>query len=248
MSWDLNVDGRIVDVRVRRSKRARRASVCVAPGEPVEVVLPQRMAERHVAEILAEKQQWIRRQLRRVSAFEAREDELGLDRPGVVWVHGHPVTVDDQLTPSERSSEESVLRWYRREARRRIARLLEREARLLEVAPGRLSIRDPKTRWGSCSSGGGLSFSWRLLLAPLAVLDYVVVHELCHLRELNHSPAFWRHLERARPAHRVQSDWLGRYGHELHRYRPVLGPPVGTQLTLELDRPALTSLPDRRPA
>jgi predicted metal-dependent hydrolase len=115
----------------------------------------------------------------------------------------------------------AVERWYRREARARIAAAVEVEAARLALRHGAIAIRDPRTRWGSCSSRGTLSFSWRLVVAPAPVLDYVVVHELCHLREQNHSTAFWRLVEAARPAWREQRRWLRDHGDELQDYRPA---------------------------
>ena len=79
----------------------------------------------------------------------------------------------------------------------------------------RISIRDQKTRWGSCSSKGTLSFNWRLMLAPPAVLDYVVVHELCHLTHMDHSPAFWQAVEALCPDYRQLRLWLKEHGDEL---------------------------------
>ena len=79
----------------------------------------------------------------------------------------------------------------------------------------RITIRDQKTRWGSCSSKGTLSFNWRLMLAPPAILDYVVVHELCHLNHMNHSPAFWQAVERVYPDYRNARKWLKDHGNEL---------------------------------
>ena len=113
----------------------------------------------------------------------------------------------------------AIERWYRREARATLGRAVAREAPRLGVAPATIAVRDQRSRWGSCSSRGTLSFNWRLLLAPVDVLDYVVVHELLHLREANHSPAFWRLLDLDRPAWREQSAWLHRHGWELLAYR-----------------------------
>lgn len=79
----------------------------------------------------------------------------------------------------------------------------------------RITVRDQKTRWGSCSSKGTLSFNWRLMLAPPAVLDYVVVHELCHLTHMNHSPAFWQAVEEVCPDYRALRRWLKEHGDEL---------------------------------
>jgi predicted metal-dependent hydrolase len=124
------------------------------------------------------------------------------------------------------AAEAAVLRWYRREARTRLAAAVAREAARLRVAAPRLSIRDPRTRWGSCSSRGGVSLSWRLLLGPEPVADAVVVHELCHLIEPNHSPAFWRLLASRRPGWPEEAGWLRDHGHELQAYRPRLGQPL----------------------
>ncbi|MBO5209101.1 MAG: M48 family metallopeptidase [Lachnospiraceae bacterium] len=79
----------------------------------------------------------------------------------------------------------------------------------------RITIRDQKTRWGSCSGNGTLSFNWRLMLAPPAILDYVVVHELCHLTHMNHSAAFWAAVESVYPDYKTARKWLKEHGHEL---------------------------------
>ena len=88
-------------------------------------------------------------------------------------------------------------------------------AAALGVHPTGLAIRDPRTRWGSCSSRGTLSFSWRLVLAPPEVLRYVAVHEVCHLVEPNHQPQFWALVERLLPGWREQRTWLRRHGSSL---------------------------------
>jgi len=106
-------------------------------------------------------------------------------------------------------------------AREEITGIAEREARLLRVRYDRIRIADQRARWGSCSSRRTLSFNWRLVLAPFEALDYVVVHELCHLRVPNHSRRFWTLLESVRPDWREQRDWLREYGPELLAYRPA---------------------------
>jgi predicted metal-dependent hydrolase len=102
-----------------------------------------------------------------------------------------------------------------------VAMLVDEEAPYIGVAPKRIQIRDQRSRWGSCSTRGTLSFNWRLVLAPFDVLDYVVVHELCHLREPNHSRRFWRLVELRRPDWRAQRDWLHEHGPELLAFRPA---------------------------
>jgi predicted metal-dependent hydrolase len=103
----------------------------------------------------------------------------------------------------------------RRVVRREAAEIAGGEAAELGVRFDRIRVAGQRTRWGSCSSRGTLSFNWRLALAPAAVLDYVVVHEVCHLREANHSPRFWRLVAERRPRHREQRAWLREHGPEL---------------------------------
>jgi predicted metal-dependent hydrolase len=102
-----------------------------------------------------------------------------------------------------------------------VAMLIDEEAPVIGVEPARVQIRDQRSRWGSCSTRGTLSFNWRLVLAPFDVLDYVVVHELCHLREPNHSSRFWKLVEQRRPEWRAQRDWLHEHGPELLAFRPA---------------------------
>ena len=106
-------------------------------------------------------------------------------------------------------------------ARELVAAVAEEAAAEIGVRFREIRIGAQRTLWGSCSRRGALSFNWRLVLAPFEVLDYVVVHELCHLRVLDHSPGFWRLVERHRPAWREQRTWLRDYGPELLGLRPL---------------------------
>ncbi len=108
----------------------------------------------------------------------------------------------------------------RRAARELVGMIVDDEAAALGVSYRRVEIRGQRTRWGSCSALGTLSFNWRLVLAPFEVLDYVVVHELCHLRQPDHSSRFWQLVASRRPQWRLQRDWLRDYGPELLAFRP----------------------------
>jgi len=115
-------------------------------------------------------------------------------------------------------TERRVHDYLKREARKDLQKAAAFYAHALGVRVRRLSIRDQSSRWGSCTSAGSLSFSWRLILAPPYVLDYLAAHEVAHLVEMNHSPRFWRvvarvcdHVERAKT-------WLDTHGNDLHRY------------------------------
>jgi len=94
--------------------------------------------------------------------------------------------------------------------------------RALGVKAKRIAVRDQATRWGSCSTTGVLSFSWRLVLAPPRILDYVAAHEVAHLVEMNHGARFWALVERLIPAMKEDKRWLQVYGLDLHRYGPTL--------------------------
>ncbi len=107
-------------------------------------------------------------------------------------------------------------RWYRRQAHAVIEERLAHWNSHYGYTWTRIAIKEQKTRWGSCSRQGALNFNWRLLLAPLPALDYVVIHELCHLKEPNHGPRFWALVAQACPDHRVWRGWLRQHGHELH--------------------------------
>jgi predicted metal-dependent hydrolase len=108
--------------------------------------------------------------------------------------------------------------WLKGEARRDLVNRVRVHAATLDCCPKRISIRDQATRWGSCSTTGTLSFSWRLIFAPPFVLDYVAAHEVAHLREMNHGPRFWRLVRDAIPDMQKARAWLKLNGAELHRF------------------------------
>ena len=177
-------------VEIRRSRRARRWTLTVPWGAPVRLTVPVQMPEGEIAAVLETHRDWIVRERR------AQSPRLDLD--------------------ARRVSEAEA----RRAARELVTMVLDDEAPALGVAYRRVQIRDQRTRWGSCSPSGTLSFNWRLVLAPFDVLDYIVVHELCHLREPNHSARFWKLVASRRPDWRRHDAWLVRHGPELLAFRP----------------------------
>jgi len=116
----------------------------------------------------------------------------------------------------------AIDRWYRREARQQIGQVVEIEADRLDLHPEKISIRDQKTRWGSCSTSGMLSFNWRLVIGPHHALRYVVIHELIHIRHHDHSRKFWAALEEALPDWKLSAAWLRANERALTAYRPKL--------------------------
>lgn len=209
-----------IDYTIRRSDRARRVRVTVHPEGEVEVVLPRRAREREAAAAVAELRPWIERRLaeavvlrERIAARGATVPYLGaalelVTEPGRTRVHRR----GDALHVPAGDPRPALERWYRRSARSEIAPRLDEAVGAIGAEYASLRIANQRTRWGSCSSTGAMSFNWRLLLAPEDVLDYVVWHEACHLRHLDHSPRFWALLERHRPGYREPKRWLRRHG------------------------------------
>jgi len=200
------IGDRVVEIPVRVSRRARKLSIHVDPLRNAEIVVPLRTSQEEIDRLLFEHRAWLERELSKPpKAFH-----LGLQRDDVAWLGGLALPL-----PAVRSLDA----WYREQARTEITRVVDREAARLEVTYTRLTIRDQQTRWGSCSKGGALSFNWRLVVAPQAVLSYVVVHELCHRIRHDHSAEFWELMAHARPTYPDERAWLAEHGAELLAYR-----------------------------
>lgn len=209
-----------LEYTVRRSDRARRVRVTVHPAGEVEVVLPRRARDREAAAAVAELRPWIERRLAETvavrEAVAARGDrvpflggELRLvAEPGRTRAHRR----GDVLLVPGGDAGPAIERWFRRTARAEVGPRLDEAAAALGVRYASVRIGNQQTRWGSCSATGAMSFNWRLLLAPEEILDYVIWHEACHLRHLDHSPRFWALLERHRPGYREPKAWLRRHG------------------------------------
>ena len=205
---------------VRRSDRARRVRVVVDPRGEVEVVLPRRVPQREAAAAVVELRPWIERRLAETEAARAAvaargsalpylgKTLLARREPGRTRAHRRA----DTLLYGDR---EQIERWYRRMARDEVVPRLDDAAAALGVDYASVRIAGQRTRWGSCSTTGAMSFNWRLLLAPPDILDYVVWHEACHLVHMDHSRRFWSLLERHRPNYRTPRRWLKDNGAKL---------------------------------
>src|SRR4051794_38941654 len=209
-----------ISYTIRRSDRARRVRVTVHPEGEVEVTLPRRARDREAAAAVAELRPWIERRLaeaerlrERIAARGATLPYLGealrlISEPGRTRAHRRA----DTLHVPAGDARPAIERWYRRMARAEVIPRLDDACDALGVGYAGIRIGNQRTRWGSCSETGAMSFNWRLLLAPEDVLDYVVWHEACHLRYLDHSPRFWGLLERHVPHYREPKAWLRRHG------------------------------------
>ena len=183
----------------------------------VEVVLPRRAPEREAAAAIREFRPWIERRMAELEATRAAVAARGDTVPYLGQTLSLSVQAgrtrvtrrgDVLLVPVGDSRTPALERWYRRAARSEIEPRLKRACALAGTTYSGLTIRGQKTRWASCSRSGSMSFNWRLLLAPEAVLDYVVWHEVCHLEVMDHSPRFWRLVASRSPRYREHVRWL----------------------------------------
>lgn len=224
----LRFDGREVPVEVRRHARARRITLRIsADGTGVKLVLPERVALQEGLAFAERNRGWILKRLsdqpERVVFCDGAEipflDETltirhaPTARRGVwraentIWVSGFAEHLPRRVTD-----------FLKAESRREITTRARAKAQSQGLRIARISLRDTRSRWGSCSSSGNLNFSWRLIFAPDAVLDYVVAHEVAHLREMNHGPAFWRLTRQMTEDVGWAKAWLSRNGNSLLRY------------------------------
>ncbi|MGQ0565459.1 MAG: M48 family metallopeptidase [Gemmobacter sp.] len=216
-----------VEIQLRRSARARRLSLRVSRADgSVTLTLPHRMREAAAMAFLSEHEDWLRKTL------AARPVGIAVGIGAVVPVEGSAVTLapaagrqtrldgtclylpGDPATAGARAQA-----FLKAMARDRLAAGCDRHAETLGLAYTALTLRDTRSRWGSCSAEGRLMFNWRLVMAPAAVLDYVAAHEVAHLAEMNHGPRFWATVARLCPGHAAQRRWLRTEGETLHRYR-----------------------------
>ena len=225
---------RVVPYVVKRSSVARQVRFEIKAGTGLTVILPRRCNLDAVTEMLEAKRRWILEKMDRFVGttqpagngrlsfgdavpFLGQEVRIvgcrGLRSVGTVELHGQSLMVQRDSACSDL---ESLLeRWYRAQA----ASVLERKARefatAFGVSYGRFTIRGQRTRWASCSHRGTLSFNWRLIMAPESVVDYVVIHEVAHLKEMNHTKRFWESVAERCPSWRERKKWLDDHGTEL---------------------------------
>ncbi len=220
-------------VRIRRHRQARRYTLRIdAPSRAVVLTMPPRGNLKEARDFAQKHGAWIAARLKRLPT--AAPFEHGSEVPlrgeahrivhrrgmrGTVWTAADELGNRLLYVAGEAPHiNRRVGDFLRREAQHQLHVAARRYAKELGVTIKRISVRDQSSRWGSCSNTGVLSFSWRLILAPPHVLDYLAAHEVTHLVELNHSARFWRLVERIYPDFERAKTWLDVHGADLHRY------------------------------
>nr|WP_099826549.1 SprT family zinc-dependent metalloprotease [Oceaniglobus indicus] len=215
-----------IGITLRKSTRARRISLRVSGLDGrVTLTLPPRVPVAEAMGFVRQKEDWIRRQLAgqpvsvtvgpgTVLPIDGRERRIEADG-------GRGVRLGDAVlhVPAGGQTGARVEGYLRQVARDRLAAASDRHAATLGVGYGRLTLRDTRSRWGSCSSQGDLMYSWRLILAPPDVLDYVAAHEIAHRVRMDHSAAFWAVVAQLMPTYDRPRGWLKINGAGLHRWR-----------------------------
>lgn len=218
-------------LELKVSKRARRMALRLdTQRRVINLVVPHRTSLSKAFDFARTHKDWIIEKLATLPApvpfvRGAVVPVLGLDRRISVRYRPDARTTDISLTrhkilvvTNKEDPSARIARFLREKAREKIEALAHEKAALIGKNIKTVQIRDTKTRWGSCATGGHLSFSWRLIFAPYAALDYVVAHEVAHLMHMNHGPKFWALCEELSLHYEAGKSWMSDHGHTLMRY------------------------------
>jgi len=228
------IEGNGFIAEIIRTSRIKSADVRVEDGA-VSIVVPKSLAHDRISKILKDKKQWIRekivlhREALPVSAKEyisgesfsylGRNYRLKLNRgkhTPVKLVQGRLVVTMPNGKNEPHMTRNALIRWFKHNAERKLKEKVERYAPIIGVAPKAIGIKSFKSRWGSCSATGKIDFNWKIITAPNRIVDYVVVHELCHLKHHDHSAKFWKEVEQVVADYRSCKDWLKQHADTLN--------------------------------
>jgi predicted metal-dependent hydrolase len=212
------------DIPVEKIIRSRRRTIAleVTPHATLVVRAPHRVPHAYIEKMIREKSAWV---LKKMEEMRKRPQAINHSyaEGEIFWYLGRPYPlqiVSDERTLIERTDrlcvsrslqpgiQTAIKRWYMVEAEKEIHSRCMWFSMMTGYSPVSVRITDAHQRWGSCNHEGGLNFSWRLIQAPLSIVDYVIVHELVHLRQPDHSPKFWAKVEALMPDYKRRRDWL----------------------------------------
>lgn len=225
---------RLIKYKVERRKRKRTLSITITSSAQVIVLAPYSLSNAKIKDIIRKRAEWIlqkKEYFKQLSLqfpdkeFISGEQLLFLGRkhrlkikeviskaPQMPTLAGRRVfiSVTKYLTPYEKKKKikETLIKWFFSETAKVIKQRTKRYSRILNLVPNEVIIKDQKKRWGSCSGNGTLRLNWKIAMAPISIIDYIVVHELCHLKVKNHSPGFWKQVSFAVPDYQRRREWL----------------------------------------
>ena len=202
-TYEIKINGLVIPYTLVKSSRRKTLSIQIGAGGKMTVRCPYYARKWAIDSMLKEKSEWIYKNYLESTQRTTITDS---DTP----------SDGNYRVPSKKSEDPAIVNKHKKYARK----IFEAKVAYYNQFTGgnytSIAIRDQKTRWGSCSGRGTLSFNWRLILAPPEILDYVVVHELCHLTHMNHSKEFWKLVESVIPDYKLKRKWLKENGHTLH--------------------------------
>jgi len=228
----LQGNGFVADI-IRSSKR-KTAAIKIQKGK-VFVIVPENLPMAAIESLVAKKTRWINEKLaiqNEIIAIKPKEfisgesfSYLGKNHPLKIESGLYPViklyqdelvvSVRDKAADNAPTIKQLLIRWYKQQADSELRDKTEKYSRIIGVNPSSVTIKSFKSRWGSCSITGGIQYNWKIIIAPDWIVNYVVIHELCHILHHNHSPAFWKAVERYCHDYRDCSTWLKMNGGRL---------------------------------
>lgn len=217
-----------------RQERRKTANIIVTPANAVNVTVPKLVPDETVQEILRRKTPWILKKIhendevRKVMPKEfvsgetfsylGRNYRLRIVRSKTSFVRMKSGRLEVGIAGSKKREHKvktALSEWYQEKAEEKLHQRLDIYRKRLEVEPQRILIKSLSSRWGSCTAARNISFNWRIILAPISIIDYVIVHELCHLTHHDHSSRFWKMVGRILPDYEQKKEWLRVHGAQL---------------------------------
>jgi len=214
-------------VLVKRTDRRKTASIKIDEGS-VKVIVPKSVSSNRIREFISKREGWIKAKLNQQISIKSKKKIKYIDGEVVPYlgrdyrlkfINGDSlslkmksgsfvITIPKGQKPEQKVIKNLLVDWYKKYAKIHLEEKTKKFSETMNVNPKSIVIKNYKSRWGSCSSKGELSFNWRIILTPQWIVDYIVVHELCHLLEFNHSPKYWSHVKRYIPNWKDCRNWL----------------------------------------
>lgn len=238
MNLSINLENTQIDFEVEYRKR-KTISIRIAPTGRIQVIAPMGLSNKAIEELVKSKSKWIAKKLNELEEIDYRPyDRKFVDGEFFMYLGKKlylkvglnrdirkPSILDNNSviyikTPKIESDllKELVVKWYKEKCLENIIERIDYYKEIIGVQPRKVKVKEQKKRWGSCTSRGDLLFNWRCIMAPQAIVDYIVVHEMCHLAHMNHSKEFWKLVEYIQPDFKERKAWLKKYGVTLDMY------------------------------
>lgn len=219
------------EVCIKRSKKATRISLRVIDRASLQITAPPRAKKEDFILLLKQNEQWIALQKAKFFQQKLMPSEGVLlfgrwyeciiisdsEKKAGCYLQNNQFFINtiSPVSQAQKESEQLFVRFLKITAGAYLPPRLEHWSNIMQTTYKKITLREQVSRWGSCSSSGTIALNWRLIHAPTAVIDYVIIHELAHTQQMNHSPAFWAIVEKFDPAHRSHRGWLKREGKHL---------------------------------